>query len=393
MKSFLRSQLVSAAVGGIAVAGVFLALGITGRRTVRTVIEEAPLSAEPASDDATGLTPYEIYEDDSRGVVFVRAVVSPSGPNPFALSDDDQSGVSTGSGFVVNREGDILTNYHLIAGAQAGGISVEFAPGVTAVAEVVGSEPKEDLTVLRVDPLGLHLRPLELGNSTTARVGDPTLAIGNPFGLDRTLSEGIVSALQRQISGSDGFAIDHVIQTDTSVDPGISGGPLIDAAGRVIGINSQIQTDDDGDGDGTAVSFAVPINTATALLARLGAPGTSAFLGVDGVTVDAALSALGVPARHGVLVQAVDPTGPAARAGLRPGRIMRVVHGRSVYLGGDVIEGIDGAAANSVGDLKRDLASERPGEVVSLTVLRGVRVETVKVRLTSSPTTRGPQRR
>jgi S1-C subfamily serine protease len=272
MKSFLRFPLVSAAIGGIAVAGAFLALGVTGRRTVRTVIEEAPLSSEPASEDATGLTPYEIYEDDSRGVVFVRADVVETGRDPFALSSEQQSGRSTGSGFVVNRQGDILTNYHLIAGAQAGGISVEFAPGVTATAQLVGEEPDEDLAVLRVDPRGMHLHPLVLGNSSTARVGDPTLAIGNPFGLDRTLSEGIVSALQRQISGSEGFAIDHVIQTDAPVDPGISGGPLIDAAGRVIGINSQIQTDADADGDSdVTVSFAVPINTATALLARVGA--------------------------------------------------------------------------------------------------------------------------
>lgn len=381
MKSFLRSPFVSAAVGGIAVAGAFLALGVTGRRTVRTVIEEAPLSAATASEDATGLTPYEIYEDDSRGVVFVRADVGPTGPNPFELSTEPQPGISTGSGFVVNRRGDILTNYHLIAGAEAGGIRVELAPGQSTVAHVIGEEPGEDLAVLRVDPHGLHLRPLVLGNSATARVGDPTLAIGDPFGLDRTLSEGIVSALQRQISASNGFAIDHVIQTDAPVASGISGGPLIDAAGRVIGINSQIETNAD---DGSAISFAVPINTATALLSRVGAP-TPAYLGVDGVTINGTLSALGVSARHGVLVQSVDPAGPAAKVGLRPGTVKRVVHGRSVYLGGDVIERVNGAAADSVGSLKHDLASKRPGQVISLTVLRGAKVETVKVTLASSP--------
>jgi S1-C subfamily serine protease len=383
VKSILRSPLLSAAVGGIAVAGVFLAVGVTGRRTVRTVIEEAPLSAQPASGAASGLTPYEIYEDDSRGVVFVRAEVDPTASDPFALATEQQASVSTGSGFVVDGKGDILTNYHVIAGAGQGGITVQFEPGVSVTARVIGEERSEDLAVLRVDPHGLHLRPLALGNSATARVGDPTLAIGNPFGLDRTLSEGIVSALQRQISAANGFAIDHVIQTDAPVDPDASGGPLIDADGRVIGINSQMRTDDDG--DGVPVSFAVPINTATALLSRLTPAATAAYLGLDGVTVDGRLSALGAGTRHGVLVQSVNPSGPAAKVGLRPGKVKRVVQGRSVYMGGDVIERFNGAAANSVGDLSHDLASERPGQVVDLTVLSGRKTETIKVTLASSP--------
>jgi S1-C subfamily serine protease len=382
MKSILRSPVVSAAVGGIAVAGLFLALGVTGRRTVKEVIEEAPLSAQPASDAASGLTPYEIYEQDSRGVVLVRATVSPTGPDPFEPTGAPQSGVSTGSGFVVNKQGDILTNYHLIAGASAGAISVQFDPGVSVTAEVMGEDPDDDLAVLKVNPHGLHLRPLRLGNSATARVGDPTLAIGDPFGLDRTLSEGIVSALQRQISTAGGFAIDHVIQTDAPVDPGISGGPLIDAAGRVIGVNSQIQADNDGD---DVIAFAVPVNTATALLARVGISGTKGYLGVEGVTISSALYSLGVPARHGVLVQSVAASGPAAKAGLRGGSVKRHVDGRSVYLGGDVIERVNGAAADSVEDLRHVLAAKRPGQVVALTVQRGARVETLTVTLAGGP--------
>jgi len=388
MKSILRSPFVSAALGGITVAGAFLILGVTGRRAIRTVIEEAPLSAQASSDVATGLTPYEIYEHDSRGVVFVRAEVSPTASDPFQPVADEQSGVSTGSGFVVDRQGDILTNYHLVAGATAGGISVQFEPGEIATARLIGDEPSEDLAVLRVDPRGLHLRPLELGNSASARVGDPTLAIGNPFGLDRTLSTGIVSALQRRIPAPDGFAIDHVIQTDAPLDPGSSGGPLIDAAGRVIGINSQIQTDADGDGDGEPVGFAVPINTATTLLARVGIAATEAYLGVDGLTIDAALTALGVHTRHGVLVESVDPSGPAAKVGLRPATVRDVIHGQPVYLGGDVIERVNGAVADSVDDLSQAIASKRPGQVIELTVLRGRRLEEIKVTLASSPPAR-----
>ncbi|MDQ6779183.1 MAG: S1C family serine protease [Actinomycetota bacterium] len=383
MKTLLRSPLVSATVGGLTVAGAFLALGVTGRRVIRTVIQEAPLATQPASDVASGLTPYEIYEHDSRGVVLVRADVVSALQGPFALSSGQQSGGVTGSGFVVDRRGDIITNYHLVGAAGVGGISVQFQPGETVAARVMGTQPGADLAVLRVDPHGLHLRPLELGNSATARVGDPTLAIGNPFGLDRTLSSGIVSALQRQIPVSSGFAVDHVIQTDAPVGQGISGGPLIDAAGRVIGVNSQVQID--GDADGLPIGFAVPINTATALLSRIGVSPSSAYLGINGVTIDSSLAALGERARHGVLVESVDPAGPGAKVGLRPGNVKRVFHGQPFYLGGDVIEQVNGSAADSVDDLTQVLASERPGQVINLTVLRGLAVKTIRVTLASGP--------
>jgi S1-C subfamily serine protease len=383
MKSLLRSPIVSATVGGLTVAGVFLALGVTGRRVVRTVIQEAPLSSQRASEVASGLTPYAIYEHASRAVVFVRADVVASVPAPFAATSEQQSSGLTGAGFVVDRHGDILTTYHLIAAAGPGGISVQFQPGETVTARVMGQQPSEDLAVIRVDPRGLHLRPLELGNSATARVGDPTLAIGNPFGLDRTLSTGIVSALQRQIPVSSGFAINHVIQTDVPADPGVSGGPLIDAAGRVIAVNSLLQTD--ADAGSAPVGFSVPINTARALLARVGASPSSAYLGVNGVTIDGAFAALGVRAAHGVLVESVDPAGPAAKVGLRPGYVKRLVHGQPVYVGGDVIEQVNGSTADSVDDLTQVLASEQPGQVVNLTVLRGRTVKTIKVTLASGP--------
>jgi S1-C subfamily serine protease len=387
MKSLLRSPVVSAAIGGLTVAGVFLALGVTGRRTIRTVIGEAPVAAEPASETATGLTPNEIYTDDARGVVFVRAEVIQTVEDPFELVPEQQSSISTGSGFVIDTRGDILTNYHLIAGAGAGGISVEFEHGVTATARVVGEDANDDLAVLRVDPRGVRLVPLLLGNSATARVGDPTLAIGNPFGLDRTLTTGIVSALQRQITAPNGFAIDNVIQTDAPLNPGSSGGPLIDAYGRVIGVNSQIETGDDGEGS-VGIGFAVPINTAKALLPRLeGAAAESpAYLGMAGLTINRSLTAIGVPARHGVLVDSVDPAGPAAEAGLRAGKVKHVLDGHPVYLGGDVIERIDGSPADTVGDVSKVVASKRPGQVIVLSVLRGRTLETIKVALGSGPT-------
>jgi S1-C subfamily serine protease len=384
MKALLRSPLMSAAVGGVTVAGVLLALGVTGRREIRTVIVEAPLAGQRASDVASGLTPYDIYEHDSRGVVFVRTNVAPNVQNPFTVSSAQISGLSTGAGFVVDRLGDIFTNYHLIEGAGPAGISVEMQPGITVTARVMGVEPSQDLAILRVDAHRVRLRPLELGNSATARVGDPTLAIGDPFGFDRTLSTGIVSALQRQIPAPNGFAIDHVIQTDAPVIAGTSGGPLIDAAGRVIGINSQIHSDVDA--DGPPIAFAVPINTATALLRRVGVREATAYLGVGGMTIDSALGGIGVRAHHGVLVESVDPAGPAAQVGLRPGTVKRVVDGRAVYVGGDVIERVNGTAANSVSALSQAVAAKRPGQAISLTVLRDRKVQTITVTLTTGPT-------
>jgi S1-C subfamily serine protease len=382
MKSILRSPFVSAACGGIAVAGVFLALGVTGRRTITTVIEESPLTAERASDAGAGLTPYEIYQRDAPSVVFVRAAVDPPVAGPFVPAAGAQSGWSTGSGFVVDRQGDILTNYHVIAGAESGAVSVELQHGVTVSAQIVGQDATDDLAMLRIDARAVNLAPLTLANSATARVGDPTLAIGNPFGLDRTLSTGIVSALQRQITAPDGFAIDNVIQTDAPLDPGASGGPVIDAAGQVIGISSQIQT-----GAGSLpISFAVPSNTARALLVRMAETSSPAYLGIAGVTVDGPLAtALRIQTQHGVLVQSVNPSGPAAKVGLRAGRVKKVLHGQPVVMGGDVIERIDGGPADSVGALTKAIASKRPGQTVEIVYLRAGKLQSVQVTLGSGP--------
>jgi S1-C subfamily serine protease len=367
---------------------VFLALGVTGRRTITTLIEEAPLTAEPSSASATGLTPYDIYQNDAPSVVFVRANVTQATAAAFAAAPGRQPGESTGSGFVVDRRGDILTAYNVVAGALSGSITVELEHGVTMAAQVVGEDPANDLAMLRIDARGLNVAPLALGNSGTARVGDPTLAIGNPFGLDRTLTTGIVSALQRQISAPSGYAVDNVIQTDAPLSASSSGGPLIDAAGQVIGISSQM-----AGGDGSLpVGFAIPSNTAKALLPRLegsAAPSLSpAYLGVAGVTIGRPLTALDLPVHHGVLVQSVNPAGPAARVGLRAGSIRRVVHGQAVYLGGDVIERIDGGPANSAVALSKVLASKRPGQTIQIEFLRGRKLETVAVTLGSGPAVR-----
>lgn len=272
MKVLLRSHLASAVVGGLVVAGAFLALGVTGRRTTRTVVEEAPVAAQPAANTSSSqLTMHAIYVRDAPGVVFVRAQLSKEVQTPFEQFPERQQSTSTGSGFLVDRQGDILTSFHVIEGAnERRGVTVEFADDVARQAIVVGQDADDDLAVLRVDMNGVPpVQPLALGDSSSVRVGDPTLAIGNPFGYDRTLTSGIVSALQRQIRAPDGFAIDNVIQTDAPINPGNSGGPLLDADGRVIGINSQIAAAGDQGEGSVGIAFAVPIDTAKDVVSSL----------------------------------------------------------------------------------------------------------------------------
>jgi S1-C subfamily serine protease len=200
----------------------------------------------PLSPGDDGLTPAAIYERDAPGVVFIRADVVQVSESPFDVFPTEQRGESTGTGFVIDDEGSLLTNAHVVENATA--ISVRFQNGRTARARLRGIDPSTDLALLRVDPKGLDLEPLALGTSKDVEVGDPTVAIGNPFGLDLTLTTGVISAKARRIEAPNGFEIEDVLQTDAAINPGNSGGPLIDAAGRVIGVNSAIRTGGDGGG-------------------------------------------------------------------------------------------------------------------------------------------------
>jgi S1-C subfamily serine protease len=247
MQSLIRSHLASAVAGGLIVAGTFLLLGVTGRRTTQTIVEQGPMVAQPTASDSSALTAHAIYVREAPGVVLVRAI----GPGVN----------STGSGFLVDHGGHILTSYHVIAGSNTRRrVSVTFADDVRRHATVIGEDPDDDVAVLRVDMSDVPpIAPLVLGDSATVRVGDPALAIGNPYGYDRTLTSGIVSALQRQIRAPNGFSVGNVIQIDAPVGPGGSGGPLLDAGGRVVGIANS----------GGGIQFAVPIDTAKALLDRV----------------------------------------------------------------------------------------------------------------------------
>src|SRR5665213_1992889 len=243
MKRLIAIPFLSAVIGGGITVGVIAAAGglSSGGTTTVTALQPAPAAPTNASQVTKGLTPHEIYVRDAPGVAYVTSTVVQKSESPFLFGQEAQrQGVATGSGIVINSNGTILTNYHVIENAIK--VTVSFEQGKTVEATVVGKDPSNDLAVLRIHTDGLTLHPLTLGNSSTAQVGDPVYAIGNPFNLQRTLTTGVVSALQRELTAPNGFGINNVIQTDAPINPGNSGGPLLNAAGEVIGINSQIET-------------------------------------------------------------------------------------------------------------------------------------------------------
>ena len=225
-----------------------------------------------------------------------------------------------------------------------------------------------------------QLHPLSLGNSSATQVGNPVVAIGNPFGLDRTVTAGIVSALQRQIKAPNGFTIDNVIQTDAAINPGNSGGPLIDANGQVIGINSQIESPNGGGNVG--IGFAVPIDTVRQVANQLlqGGSVQHAYLGISGTDLTPEMAqVLNLPVQSGALVQAVTPGGPAAKAGVKGsnGNATVNVGGQRIQAGGDVIVAIDGKPVNSMTDVINDISTKQPGDTVQLSLVNGSQKRTV----------------
>src|SRR5262245_9404551 len=245
---------------------------------VETASSPAPLSTSPAAvvpGDQAAETVNDIYREAAPGVVQVTSSVVTQ--TIFGT----QRGEALGSGFVMDKDGHVITNFHVIQGADH--VFVNFSQNDRIEAHVVGSDPSTDIALLAIDPHRRALSPLPRGNSDTVAVGEPVVAIGNPFGLDRTVTSGIVSAVQRQIQSPSGFAIDKVIQTDAAINKGNSGGPLLDGEGRVIGINTQIATDGTGSEGNVGIGFAVPVNTVKNVLAELMKSGKveHAYLGVS----------------------------------------------------------------------------------------------------------------
>ncbi|HEY5143869.1 MAG TPA: trypsin-like peptidase domain-containing protein [Solirubrobacteraceae bacterium] len=374
-------------MGGVAAVALAAVVGVGGHDTTTTVVQQSPLSnVRPAADKAgAGLTAADIYKSDGTGVVFIRANVVESTTSAFGFPQQQQ-GEATGSGFVIGKDGTILTNAHVIDGATK--VTVSSANGKTVTAKVVGKDRSSDIALLKVDPSGLSLTPLALGSAKDVQVGDPVVAIGNPFGLDRTLTTGVVSAKQRQIQGLNGFAIDNVIQTDAAINPGNSGGPLIDSAGKVIGINSQIETGSSSKGN-VGIGFAVPIDTAIKLLPQLkkGATVTTGYLGISARTIDSSLAGLNLPVSAGALVEAVTPNSPAAKAGIKAGDIPAQLNGAAVTLGGDIIVKVDNRAITSSDGLSAYIASKKKGDTVRVEVIRDGKHRTFSIVLAERPQT------
>jgi S1-C subfamily serine protease len=378
---------VSAVLGaGIALGAGALGVGDDGGTTT-TVLQQAPMAARAeGSGDTDALTAREIYERDAPGVVLVRAAVrqQDTDPSPFGLPHQGQDGESTGSGFVVESDGTILTNEHVVEGATK--VRVTFGDERTVDARVVGSDASNDVAVLKVDPKGLDLKPLRLGSAEAVQVGDPVLAIGNPYGLDRTLTTGVISAKQRQIQSPNDFPIENVLQTDASINPGNSGGPLLDGQGRVIGINSQIATGGSGSTGSVGIGFAMPIDQIKRILPDLKRTGRAniAYLGVSTVEVPSAdelPAELSVPKGEGAWVQTVQPGSPAAKAGIRGGKVTVNTTAGPIQIGGDLITGIDGRDVEDPQDVTAVVARHVPGQTVSVELRRGSEEITTKVRL------------
>ncbi|MCW3011662.1 MAG: hypothetical protein JWO90_2066 [Solirubrobacterales bacterium] len=387
-RNVIPVAVLSALLGGGVVAGAvaLLDLGATSRTT--TVVQQAPMVGRSTVRAGGALTARDLYRRDSPGVVFIRAdvVQTAAEPSPFDFGEPQaRRGTATGSGFVIDEAGNILTNAHVIEGAVK--VTVQLADKKTVDARVVGRDTSSDLALLRIDPDGLALQPLALGSAKDVQVGDPVIAIGNPFGLDRTLTTGVVSALQRQITAPNDFKISNVIQTDAAINPGNSGGPLIDATGKVIGINSQIETGSAGGGS-VGIGFAVPIDTAKQILPALKRDGKvqRAYLGITSLTIDGSLAAANLPADRGVLVQSVQQGSPAEAAGIRAGSLTaQLEDGSAIELGGDVIQRVAGREIRTSEDLAAVVQAQEPGARVPVELLRDGRKRTLEVELRAQP--------
>ena len=386
------AELVVAAVigAGVTLGGVAVFAGLDGHTTtVREIVSGGPVSAPAAFRTGRPQSINEIYRSAASGVVQVTStsVVRLDSSSPFGSQipgfPQQETQRALGSGFVIDKAGHIVTNYHVIAGARS--VEVSFSNHDSMKARVVGKDPGTDLALLKVAARSRALTPLTLGDSDTVRVGDSVVAIGNPFGLDRSVTAGIVSALQREIQAPNSYAIDHVIQTDAAINHGNSGGPLINANGRVIGVNAQIETGStSGAGGNVGIGFAIPINTVRTVVAQLIANGSVQHpsLGITGVAIDREIANIfHFPVSHGVLIASVKAGSGAAKAGLRGETTEAVVAGVTWPIGGDLIVKADGETIGSLERLREVIAAKKPGDKLQLQIYRGKKKMTLEVQL------------
>jgi S1-C subfamily serine protease len=343
-----------------------------------------------------GFDPKAIYKSESPSVVTIVSLFGSSAGLESLLNGngggDGQGGV--GSGFVLDDTGQIATNAHVVTSGEGASIKrarqvyVEFEDGNTVQAKILGTDPNADVALLQIDPKGLTLRPMPLGSSKDVEVGEPVAAIGSPFGERQSLSVGVVSAVDRSIDSLTSFSISGAIQTDAAINPGNSGGPLVDAGGRVVGINQQIKTTSGG---GEGVGFAVPIDAVKRSLGMLRDDGEAryAYLGVSSVQVYPQLVDrfhLGVD--KGAWVQEVNAGGPAERAGIHGGGSEVTFQAQSFKQGGDVITKVAGKPVEDSAQLADVIAGFKPGDTVPLEIHRNGDTREIRVKLGERPLSR-----
>jgi len=365
---------------GCGLCGVVSFLMPTRSETAKVTVVKVPVVvATPtplppsilAQADAEEQLLINLYKRVSPGVVFIRVWGPIKG--------------GTGSGFIIDKEGHIVTNNHVIEGAEE--IEVTLADETIVPATVVGTDPGSDLAVIKIDVPPERLVPLELGDSGQLQIGQRAIAIGNPFGLERTITVGIISSLGRTMDRPDSrFLIAELIQTDAAINPGNSGGPLLDSQGRVIGVNTAIESPVRGS---VGVGFAIPVNMVKKVVPALIKEGRYAhpWLGIGGRTIIPRLAQkLGLPVDRGVLVERVEPQGPAAKAGLRGGTREVTVDGVSIRTGGDIIIAINSTWVKKFEDLVNFLARETEvGDEVELTIIREGKELRIRVTLGERP--------
>ncbi|MFY9487785.1 MAG: trypsin-like peptidase domain-containing protein [Solirubrobacterales bacterium] len=382
--SSTTTSLLGAIIGGLIVAAVFavlLAIGVVGGET-RTVVQQGVSNASAGGELQTVNA---IYKRTAPGVVSIRTRVSTGGGQDFF--GQAQQGTASGTGVVVDKKGFIVTNAHVVENNQADP-KVQFSDKKTVDAKIVGRDPSNDIAVLKVDPDDIDLKPLDLGDSSKLEVGNSVVAIGSPFGLDQTVTTGIVSALQRQINAPNNFTISNVIQTDAAINPGNSGGPLLDGAGRVIGINSQIATSGTSEGS-VGIGFAVPIDTVKKILPDLEEDGKVeyAYLGVSTGTLTPEVAGrlnFG-DNKDGAMVACVVKGGPADKAGLRAGTDSITIGGEELAIGGDLIIAIDGKDVKDSESVSGAVVAKKPGDSVQLKVVRDGKERELTAKLGARP--------
>ena len=338
------------------------------------VLLSRPATAAGDSDESTNI---QVYQEAHHSVVNITNVVV-----DYDLFFTPYASASTGSGVVLDTSGHILTNHHVVN--EAAKLEVTMDDGSKWPATLIGSDPSTDLAVIRIRAPADRLHPIRLGGSAGLQVGQKVLAIGNPFGLEQTLTTGIISSIRRYLKIND-IEMERVIQTDAAINPGNSGGPLLDSSGRMIGVNTAIFTPSGGN---IGIGFAVPVDTVKWVADSLIAKGyvSYAWLGLEMQTLIPDYSvALKLPVKEGVLVGRLARRGPADRAGLHEGTVPVIAGNTRLLIGGDVIIAADGQPITSSDDLNRFLRVKRPGETVTLTIVRDGARRQVAVTLEERP--------